>query len=81
MLDLSDLLQGENKSNLSDYLGASTETVNGKSTTVLNISTTGHLGSEGANQKIVLEGQNYDTTDQAKLVQDLISQGKLHVDL
>jgi Ca2+-binding RTX toxin-like protein len=81
VLDLSDLLQGENKSNLSDYLGASTETVNGKSTTVLNISTTGHLGSEGANQKIVLEGQNYDTTDQAKLVQDLISQGKLHVDL
>ncbi|MEG3002494.1 MAG: type I secretion C-terminal target domain-containing protein, partial [Comamonas sp.] len=81
VLNLSDLLQGENKSNLGDYLGASTETVNGKVSTVLNISTTGHLGTEGADQKIVLEGQNYDTTDQAKLVQDLISQGKLHVDL
>ena len=81
VLDLSDLLQGENKSNLSDYLGASTETVNGKATTVLNISTSGHLATEGANQKIVLEGHNLDTSDQAKLVQDLISQGKLHVDL
>lgn len=84
VLDLSDLLQGENASNLSSYLGASTETVNGKVSTVLNISSNGHLGADGvsgADQKIVLEGLQLDTSDQAKLLQDLISQGKLHVDL
>lgn len=80
VLDLSDLLQGETNATLSNYLGASTETVNGKVSTVLNISTTGHLGTEGANQKIVLEGVQMDTSDQAKLVQDLISQGKLQTD-
>jgi Ca2+-binding RTX toxin-like protein len=84
VLDLSDLLQGENASNLSSYLGASTETVNGRVSTVLNISSSGHLGADGvsgADQKIVLEGLQLDTSDQAKLLQDLISQGKLHVDL
>jgi hypothetical protein len=84
VLDLSDLLQGENASNLSSYLGASTETVNGRVSTVLNISSNGHLGADGvsgADQKIVLEGLQLDTSDQTKLLQDLISQGKLHVDL
>jgi hypothetical protein len=58
--------------------------VNGRVSTVLNISSNGHLGADGvsgADQKIVLEGLQLDTSDQAKLLQDLISQGKLHVDL
>ncbi|WP_370679808.1 retention module-containing protein [Comamonas sp. GB3 AK4-5] len=83
VLDLSDLLQGENASNLSSYLGASIETVNGRVSTVLNISSNGHLGADGvsgADQKIVLEGLQLDTSNQAKLLQELISQGKLHVD-
>ena len=77
-LDLSDLLQGENDGNLNNYLSATQETVNGKLSTVLNISTTGHLADQGADQKIVLEGVVGDE-GAAKLVQDLIAQGKLIV--
>ena len=80
-LDLSDLLQGENSGNLSSYLSASQETVNGKASTVLTISSSGHLGADGvtgADQKIVLEGVVGDD-GAAKLVQELIAQGKLLV--
>ena len=82
-LDLSDLLQGEEKvTDLSTYLHFDREGDN----TVLKVSSTGVLNSQGGNfdQKITLEGVKWDAVDTAasqnQLIKDLITQGKLVVD-
>ena len=80
VLDLRDLLEGERGSaSLDNWLGASSTTHNGQSSTVLHISTTGKLAAEGANQTIVLEGVDFAQADGAALIRDLIDQGKLLV--
>ena len=82
-LDLSDLLQGEEKvTDLSTFLHFDREGDN----TVLKVSSTGGLNTKGDNfdQKITLEGVKWDAVDTAasqnQLIKDLITQGKLVVD-
>lgn len=82
-LDLSDLLQGEEKADadLSKFLHFDRE----GDSTVLKVSSTGGLSSTGANfdQKITLEGVKWDAADTASdqnaLIKNLIDQGKLLV--
>ncbi|NYT63017.1 type I secretion C-terminal target domain-containing protein, partial [Alcaligenaceae bacterium] len=80
MLDLSDLLQGEESGNLTDFLHITGD----GSTTTINISSTGGLESDGSkyDQQIIID--NADITDgvvdQAQLISNLILQGKLNVD-
>ena len=88
VLDLRDLLEGENTGNLSDYLSVDTS----GSSTVIRVSTTGGFANgtyaSGAdNQQIVLEGVNLrsglglgaDATG-AQIIGKLIENGKLLVD-
>ena len=82
ILDLQELLVGENDSTLTDYLNFYKEG-NG---TVINVNTQGKLGTQGADQKIVLE--NVDLTHDAygqsmsnqAIINDLLQKGKLTVD-
>ncbi len=83
-LDLRDLLQGEeNSGDLSKYLHIDRDGSN----TVLKVSSTGVLGSNGSgfDQQITMEGVKWtdpgnDTGAQNALIKQLIAQGKLLVD-
>ncbi|WP_447918950.1 retention module-containing protein [Achromobacter aegrifaciens] len=85
ILDLKDLLVGEKDGNLSQYLNFKQDPANSNNT-VLEINTQGKLGSQGADQKIVLE--NVDLTHDAHgqtltnqaIINDLLQKGKLNVD-
>ena len=85
ILDLKDLLVGENDGNLSQYLNFKQDPANSNNTLV-EINTQGKLGTQGADQKIVLE--NVDLTHDANgqvmnnqaIINDLLQKGKLNVD-
>ncbi len=72
-LDLSDLLQERGDDELDGYLQASE---NEDGDTVLEISTSGKLGTDGADQKITLDGVTYDQN----IVQTMIDNGKLDIE-
>ncbi|WP_081397714.1 VCBS domain-containing protein, partial [Achromobacter xylosoxidans] len=79
VLDLKDLLVGEKDGTLTQYLNFHKEGNN----TVIDVNTQGKLGSQGADQKIVLE--NVDLTqggqlDNQTIINDLLQKGKLNVD-
>jgi Ca2+-binding RTX toxin-like protein len=80
VLDLRDLLQGENSSNLTNYLHFTTS--NGS--TVINISSTGAYGSGFADAKtdqvITLNGVTLSGSTDTLIIQNLINGGKLIVD-
>ncbi len=84
VLDLSDLLQGEESaSDLSKFLHVDVLTEDGKTSTVINVSTIGKLDVDGNgfNQQITLDGVNWATMgDQEQLIKSLIAQGKLVMD-
>ncbi|ADP15551.1 hemolysin-type calcium-binding repeat family protein 3 [Achromobacter xylosoxidans A8] len=82
ILDLKDLLVGEKDGNLSQYLNFKQDPANSNNTLV-EINTQGKLGTQGADQKIVLE--NVDLThngqmDNQAIITDLLQKGKLNVD-
>ncbi|WP_099722385.1 retention module-containing protein [Bordetella bronchiseptica] len=79
VLDLGELLQGENSGNLTQFLKFSSDGQD----TVIQVNTQGHVNTQGADQTIVLE--NIDLTaggtkDDAAIIQDLLSRHKLQVD-
>ncbi|MGS1006144.1 retention module-containing protein [Achromobacter anxifer] len=82
ILDLQELLVGENDSTLTNYLDFRKE----GNDTVIDVNTRGKLGTQGADQKIVLE--NVDLTHDAygqslsnqAIINDLLQKGKLTVD-
>ena len=82
VLDLKDLLVGEKDGNLSQYLNFHKE----GNDTVIDVNTQGKLGSQGADQKIVLENVDltHDASGQAltnqAIINDLLQKGKLNVD-
>ncbi|MGW8422251.1 VCBS domain-containing protein, partial [Comamonas sp. HJ-2] len=86
VLDLHDLLQGEEKSSdLSQFLNFSKSGAD----TVLKVSTEGNLGASGSNydQLITFKGVDLTaghslttTADQNALIKELIDQGKLKID-
>lgn len=86
VLDLHDLLQGEEKSSdLSQFLNFSKSGAD----TVLKVSTDGNLGTSGSNydQLITFKGVDLTaghalttTADQNALIKELIDQGKLKID-
>ncbi|WP_427770702.1 retention module-containing protein [Comamonas thiooxydans] len=86
VLDLHDLLQGEEKSSdLSQFLNFSKSGAD----TVLKVSTNGNLGATGSNydQLITFKGVDLtvghsltSTADQNALIKELIDQGKLKID-
>ncbi|CAB3646679.1 hypothetical protein LMG26696_02532 [Achromobacter pulmonis] len=80
VLDLRDLLTVGKAGSLAHYLNFHKEGNN----TVIDVNTKGELGSQGADQKIVLE--NVDLTHDGQLnnqaiIDDLLQKGKLNVDL
>ncbi len=80
VLDLRDLLTVDKADSLAHYLNFHKEGNN----TVIDVNTKGELGSQGADQKIVLE--NVDLTHDGQLnnqaiIDDLLQKGKLNVDL
>ncbi|MDR7948927.1 type I secretion C-terminal target domain-containing protein, partial [Achromobacter aegrifaciens] len=82
VLDLKDLLVGEKDGNLSQYLNFKQDPAN-TNNTLVEINTQGKLGTQGADQKIVLE--NVDLThngqmDNQAIINDLLQKGKLNVD-
>ncbi|MHC0508718.1 retention module-containing protein [Achromobacter aegrifaciens] len=85
VLDLKDLLVGEKDDNLSQYLNFKQDPANSNHTLV-EINTQGKLGSQGADQKIVLENVDltHDANGQAMsnqaIINDLLQKGKLSVD-
>jgi|GEM_PF-1784776 len=82
ILDLQELLVGENDGTLTDYLAFSKD----GNHTVIDVNTQGKLGTQGADQQIVLE--NVDLTHDAygqslsnqAIINDLLQKGKLTVD-
>lgn len=82
ILDLQELLVGEHDGPLTDYLAFSKD----GNHTVIDVNTQGKLGTQGADQKIVLE--NVDLTHDAygqfmnnqAIINDLLQKGKLIVD-
>jgi len=80
VLDLRDLLQGENSGNLTQYLNFSYVGTD----TVLKVSSSGALQSDGTgfDQMITLENVNLTNglTDQNLIIEALINAGKLQVD-
>ncbi|WP_419342738.1 retention module-containing protein [Achromobacter sp. PD1] len=82
ILDLQGLLVGENDGSLAKYLNFHKE----GNDTVIDVNTQGKLGTQGADQKIVLE--NVDLTHDAygqlmnnhAIINDLLQKGKLNVD-
>ncbi|MGS1006143.1 retention module-containing protein [Achromobacter anxifer] len=82
ILDLQGLLVGENDGSLAKYLNFHKE----GNDTVIDVNTQGRLGTQGADQKIVLE--NVDLTHDAygqfmnnqAIINDLLQKGKLNVD-
>ncbi|QNP89144.1 type I secretion C-terminal target domain-containing protein [Achromobacter xylosoxidans] len=85
VLDLKDLLVGEKDGNLSQYLNFKQDPANSNNTLV-EINTQGKLGTQGADQKIVLENVDltHDANGQAMsnqaIINDLLQKGKLNVD-
>ncbi|SAI71920.1 hemolysin [Bordetella ansorpii] len=78
VLDLKDLLIGEKDSSLTQFLNFTKEGNN----TVININTQGQIGSQGADQKIVLENVDLTqngTLDNQAIINDLLQKGKLDV--
>ncbi|CCJ57889.1 putative hemolysin [Bordetella bronchiseptica MO149] len=79
VLDLGELLQGENSGNLTQFLKFSSDGQD----TVIQVNTQGHVNTQGADQTIVLENVDLTaggTKDDAAIIQDLISRSKLQVD-
>lgn len=82
ILDLQELLVGENDGNLTNYLGFRKE----GNDTVIDVNTQGQLGTQGADQKIVLANVDltHDTYGQSMsnqaIINDLLQKGKLTVD-
>ncbi|MGB3431930.1 retention module-containing protein [Achromobacter sp.] len=82
ILDLQELLIGEHDSTLTNYLNFYLEG-NG---TVIDVNTQGKLGTQGADQKIVLENVDltHDVYGQSMsnqaIINDLLQKGKLNVD-
>ncbi len=82
ILDLQELLVGESDRTLTKYLDFRKEGYD----TVIDVNTQGKLGTQGADQKIVLE--NVDLTHDAygqfmnnqAIINDLLQKGKLNVD-
>ena len=82
ILDLQGLLVGEDDGSLAKYLNFHKE----GNDTVIDVNTQGKLGTQGADQKIVLE--NVDLTHDAygqfmnnqTIINDLLQKGKLNVD-
>lgn len=85
VLDLKDLLVGEKDGNLSQYLNFKQDPANSNNT-LIEINTQGKLGSQGADQKIVLENVDlmHDANGQLMsnqaVINDLLQKGKLNVD-
>ena len=81
VLDLSDLLQGENLASLDGYLNFSYDSVTGDTT--INIDTNGSTGSFESAQQIVLSGVdltvNGSLSDQ-QILDNLLSNGNLIID-
>ncbi|QIY01925.1 retention module-containing protein [Bordetella bronchiseptica] len=79
VLDLGELLQGENSGNLTQFLKFSSDGQD----TVIQVNTQGHVNTQGADQTIVLENVDLTaggTKDDAAIIQDLISRSKLQID-
>jgi VCBS repeat-containing protein len=78
VLDLRDLLQGENSDNLAQYMNFHRQDQN----TILDINTQGQL-RQGVDQRIVLEGVDLTQGDQLSnraIINDLLQKGKLIID-
>ncbi len=75
VIDLRDLLQGENSENITDYLSFS---ISGGNTTI-NIK---HTGAGSITQQIVLEGVDLSSfgTDTQAIIDNLINNGHLRID-
>ncbi|MAD75666.1 MAG: hypothetical protein CML20_12915, partial [Rheinheimera sp.] len=75
VIDLRDLLQGENSDNITDYLSF---TVSGGNTTI-NIK---HTGAGNVSQQIVLEGVDLSSfgADTQAIIDNLINNGNLKID-
>ncbi|WP_183702901.1 Ig-like domain-containing protein, partial [Marinobacter oulmenensis] len=80
VLDLGDLLQGENEGNLADYIVAEQDGAN----TVLHVSSQGDLGQAGgsanADQVITLENVSMDGQTSDEFIQALLNNGQLNID-
>ncbi|MEQ6289770.1 tandem-95 repeat protein, partial [Vogesella sp. GCM10023246] len=78
VLDLKDLLQGENSSNLSNYLHFTADGSN----TVVQISSSGHIGN-GYDQTITLQNVQLSTlgSGDAEIINKLLTNGNLKTDL
>lgn len=78
-LDLADLLQGENETNLLDYIIAEE---NGNGDTVLYVNSQGSLSGETANadQVITLENVSMDGQTSEQFIQALLNNGQLNID-
>ena len=81
-LDISDLLQGENSSNLTNYLHFTYDS--GSNTTTVHISSAGGYSSGFSNsqtdQTIVLSNYNPGSTSDTTIINNLIAAGKLITD-
>ncbi|WP_188445296.1 Ig-like domain-containing protein, partial [Marinobacter halophilus] len=78
-LDLADLLQGENETNLLNYIIAEE---NGSGDTVLYVNSQGSLSGETANadQVITLENVSMDGQTSEQFIQALLNNGQLNID-
>ncbi|WP_273134025.1 Ig-like domain-containing protein, partial [Marinobacter vinifirmus] len=78
-LDLEDLLQGENETNLLNYIIAEE---NGNGDTVLYVNSQGSLSGETANadQVITLENVTMDGQTSEQFIQALLNNGQLNID-
>lgn len=85
-LDLRDLLVGESSSNIQNYLDITTSTVAGVTNTEIRINNhggfvNGNYAASAENQHITLAGVDLlDGTNEASLLNNLISQNKLMID-
>jgi len=78
VLDLKDLLVGENDGNLTQYLNIKKDGAN----TVIDVSTTGNVATQ-VDQKIVLENvdlTNNNALTNQQIINDLLQKGKLQTD-
>ncbi len=85
VLDLRDLLDGEQNGELTQYLHFSTALNDqGQADTVIHVQTQGGLAADGSGYNHQITIENVDlvgaATDQAQLIQNLIQEGRLRVD-
>ncbi|NYT45425.1 type I secretion C-terminal target domain-containing protein, partial [Alcaligenaceae bacterium] len=85
VLNLADLLQGEENGTLTDYLHFEVEENNGTTDTIIKVSKDGtglNPVAGGYDQQIVIEGADLmnGISDQSQLINQLIEAGKLKVD-